>query len=133
MKHNASCSCGQLKLIYNGEIKRTAICHCFECQKKTGSVFAVHTRLEKSKADIEGKSTEYERIGDEGSKIRLHFCPLCGSTVFHYIDIEGYMDSIIVSVGNFADPTLPAPVFSVYNARKHHWVEIPESVTEQWD
>src|ERR1044072_8469445 len=99
MKHIATCSCGQLKLTYEGEIKRTSICHCFECQKKTGSVFAVHTRLEKSKASIEGRSTEYSRTGDEGGKIRLHFCPICGSNVFHYIDVDGFRDSVIVAVG----------------------------------
>lgn len=133
MKHTAACSCGQLKLIYDGEIKKTSICHCFECQKKTGSVFAVHTRLEKDKAVITGQSTEYVRVGDEGGKIRLHFCPICGSTVFHYIDVDGFRDSVIVAVGAFANPELPAPTFSVYKARKHHWVEIPASVTEDWD
>lgn len=133
MEHVASCSCGQLKLTYKGEIKKTSICHCFECQRKTGSVFAVHTRLEKSQAVIEGRSTEYIRTGDEGSKIRLHFCPVCGSTVFHFIEVEGYHESVIVAAGAFANPGLPAPTFSVYKARKHHWVEIPTSVTDDWD
>lgn len=133
MKNQTSCSCGQLKLIYEGEIKKTSICHCFECQKRTGSVFGFQTRLEKNKSTIEGKSTEFIRIGDEGGKIRLHFCPLCGSTVFWYIDVEGFTDSIVVALGGFANPDLPAPTFSVYKARKHHWFEIPLSVTENWD
>ncbi len=132
MKHTATCSCGELKLIYDGEIKKTSICHCLECQKRTGSVFGVQTRLEKAKAAIEGKSTEYIRIGDGGSKIRFHFCPKCGSTVFYYLEADGFMDSVIVPVGAFANPDLPAPTFSVYKARKHHWVEIPKSVVDDW-
>ncbi len=133
MKHVASCSCGQLKLTCEGEIKKTSMCHCFECQKRTGSVFGAQTRLEKDKTVIEGQSTEYIRTGDEGSKIRLHFCPTCGSTVFWYIEAEGFSQSVCVALGAFANPTLPAPTFSVYKARKHHWVEIPASVTDDWD
>ena len=133
MKHNASCCCGQLQLTYEGEIKRTSMCHCFACQKRTGSVFAVQTRLDKNKVAIQGQSTEYVRIGDEGNKIRFHFCPQCGSTVFYYLDIEGYTDSVAVAIGAFANPELPAPVFSVYKARKHHWVTLPDSVVEDWD
>lgn len=133
MKHEASCSCGQLKLKYEGEIKRTSMCHCFECQKRSGSVYAVQTRLEKKLSSVEGKSTEYIRTGDEGGKMRFHFCPTCGGTVFYYIDAEGFQESIIAPVGMFSNPNLPAPTFSVYRARKHHWVDIPKSVTDDWD
>jgi hypothetical protein len=133
MKQTASCCCGQLKLTYEGEITKTSMCHCHECQKRTGSVFGVQTRLDRSKAAIEGKSTEYSRVGDSGGRIRFHFCPFCGSTVFWYIDVDGYFESVCVAVGSFASPSLPAPTFSVYKDRKHLWVEIPTSVTEDWD
>jgi hypothetical protein len=35
----ASCSCGQLHLTCTGEPGRVSMCHCLECQKRTGSVF----------------------------------------------------------------------------------------------
>lgn len=65
MKHEATCCCGQLKVIYEGEITKTGICHCLQCQKRTGSAFGVQTRLEKSKVTISGDSTVYQRSGDE--------------------------------------------------------------------
>jgi len=133
MEHVASCSCGQLELNYNGEIRKTSLCHCLECQKRTGSAFGYQARFEKNKVSIRGSSTEYVRVGDAGGRIRFHFCPQCGSTVFWYIDVEGFFESIIVALGAFADPTLPEPTFSVYKARKHSWVEIPKSVTDDWD
>ena len=39
-------------------------------------------------------------------------------------EIEGWEGVIAVPVGNFADPDFPAPKFSVYENRKHEWVEI---------
>jgi hypothetical protein len=131
MAHKASCSCGQLSLTYSVDIKRTSICHCLECQKRTGSVFGVQTRLKRDQTEITGTSTEYERVGDEGTKIKFHFCPNCGCTL--YWEYEGNAEDYIAAIGAFSDPTLPSPVFSVYRARKHHWVEIPASVTDDWD
>lgn len=131
MEHKASCSCGQLSLTYSDEIKRTSICHCLECQKRTGSVFGVQTRLDGSKTATRGRYTEFQRTGDDGGKVTFRFCPQCGATVFWEIDtLPG---SVIVAAGAFANPNLPAPTFSVYKARKHHWVDIPSSVTDDWD
>lgn len=128
MKHEASCSCGQLKISYSGDITRTTLCHCFACQKRTGSVFGVQTRLEKSKAEITGESTVYKRVGDEGSEIFFHFCPKCGATV--YYESEWLKDNIAVPIGAFSDPTLPMPTFDVYRDRKHHWVIVPDGIVE---
>jgi hypothetical protein len=72
---------------------------------------------------IAGESTEWTRTGDEGGKITHRFCPICGATVYYTCD--DYPDVIAVPVGAFADPTFPAPSFSVYEARKHPWVSVP--------
>ncbi|MEZ4223492.1 MAG: GFA family protein [Polyangiaceae bacterium] len=131
MSHEATCSCGQLKLTFRGEITRTSVCHCLACQQRTGSVFGVQTRLPKDEVELSGRSTVYVRVGDDGGRISFHFCPECGATVYYFID--KMPDSIVVPVGAFADPHLPSPVFSVYEARKHAWVTLPDSVTEHWD
>jgi hypothetical protein len=36
---------------------------------------------------------------------------------------------VLVAVGAFADPNFPAPEDSVYECRKHAWVQLPSSVT----
>lgn len=128
MKHEASCCCGQLGLTYDGEIAKTSLCHCFSCQKRTGSVFGVQTRLDKGKTAIKGESTIYQRIGDEGNVITFHFCPKCGSTV--YYEAPWMPGSIAVPVGAFSNPNLPAPTMQIYGSRKHHWVTVPESAVE---
>lgn len=74
---------------------------------------------------IQGRSTQYVRIGDEGegSKATFSFCPTCGATV--YYEVEGLEESIAIPVGAFADPGFPEPTFSVYEDRKHAWVGLP--------
>ena len=126
MSHIATCSCGQLKVTYNGEFARTAVCHCFDCQKRTGSAFGYQTRVETAKIVVEGKSTVFQKRNE--GLTTFHFCPTCGSTV--YWNNEGLPGSTIIAIGNFTDPTLPGPTFMVYGNRKHHWVNRPDTAIE---
>lgn len=122
MSSVSSCCCGQFKLTYEGEIQRTSICHCFACQQRTGSAFGVQTRLEKNKISIQGASTTYKRIGDEGSEMTYHFCPKCGSTL--YWEAEWLAENIGVAIGNFCLSDSPTPSREIYENRKHGWVHL---------
>ena len=120
----ASCSCGQLSLTTRSQPIRVSICHCLECQRRTGSVFGVQARFQRDSVTITGASAQYVRFGDDGNKVTFNFCPKCGATV-HYT-LEGYDEtSIAVPVGAFADPGFPVPTFSVYEERMHSWVGLP--------
>lgn len=129
--HEASCHCGKLSLTYTGEITKTSVCHCFECQKRTGSVFGVQTRLDVTKTEIKGEAKIFKRTGDGGSEISFHFCPHCGSTLYWTADWAP--GAVIATIGAFCDPSLPAPVMQVYGNRKHQWVMMPESAVEYFD
>lgn len=121
----ASCFCGQLRIEVQGETLGVGVCHCLACQRRTGSVFAALAGFAAPFA-VHGTATEFVRTGDEGSSYRFRFCPVCGSTVFH--TEEGNDKYVMVAVGAFADPDFPAPQDSVYECRKHKWVQLPEDV-----
>jgi hypothetical protein len=123
---NASCSCGQLTAIVTGDPVRVSICHCFACQRRTGSVFGVQARFPKDTVTVAGESTVFERTGDSGSTGRFHFCPRCGAIVY-YTFLE-QPDVIALPVGVFTDPTFPTPAFSVYEERMHPWVTLPDGI-----
>ena len=98
----ASCSCGQLTAQVVGEPVRVSICHCLACQRRTGSVFEEQARFPRENVAISGTSTEYIRVGDEGSRVKFHFCPKCGATV--YYEPERLEEFLAIPVGVFADP-----------------------------
>jgi len=72
---------------------------------------------------VVGTATEFVRAGDQGARFRFRFCPICGSTVFH--TEEGHEGSVSVAVGAFADPGFSPPRVSVYDSRRHPWVQLP--------
>lgn len=123
---HAACSCGQLHVTTEGEPLRISMCHCFACQRRTGSVFGVQTRFARDKVQVEGRSTSYLRTADSGNRITFHFCPECGSTV--YYELEKAPELLAVPVGAFADPTFPPPTVSVYEERRHPWVGMPPDI-----
>ena len=115
----ATCSCGQLRATCTGEPVRVSICHCLECQKRTGNVFATQARFARDGVTVVGRSSQWSRQGDSGGTATFHFCPVCGATV--YWEPKELPDFVLVAVGAFADPDFPPPQVSVYGERKHAW------------
>ncbi len=121
-ERTASCRCGQLRVTVSGEPIRISVCHCLACQKRTGSAFSAQTRWPAECVEIEGESKRWTRTADSGQTTVYHFCPDCGSTV-HYSG-GNFPDVIAVPLGAFDDPYFSGPDYSVWEERKHEWVEI---------
>lgn len=118
----ATCSCGRLRITCVGEPVRVSLCHCIACQKRTGSVFGAQARFPAERVRVEGDSSQFERTSDEGNAVVFHFCPTCASVV-HFV-LGALPGFVVVPVGAFADRSFPAPTVSIYEARKHPWLEL---------
>jgi hypothetical protein len=102
---------------------RVSVCHCLDCKKRSGSSFAAQARWPADQVALEGRSKSWVNVADSGHRLTFHFCPDCGSDV-HY-DIDGKFDGLIaIPVGTFENPYSLTPRFSVWENRKHDWVEI---------
>ena len=78
------------------------------------------------RVQTEGNATAYGRRADSGSMVTFSFCPVCGTTLFW--ELEGQPGVIAVALGTFAEPGFGEPRFSVYEFRRHPWVEISAPV-----
>jgi hypothetical protein len=123
VEREAACSCGQLRVVVQGEPVRVSVCHCLACQRRTGSAFGFQARFARDRARIIGRGREFVRISDEGDPRTFHFCPECGATVYYVLGSAP--EVVAIPVGGFADPAFPPPQFSVWEARKHPWVAVP--------
>ncbi len=126
MKRTAQCCCGALTIETRTEPERTVICHCVECQRRTGSAFGVSAFFKAEDVDISGPSTAYVRIGTSGKRLEAHFCPTCGSTVYW---LPEFLPGVIgVGLGAFADPSFPAPAISAWERSRHPWVKLGHDI-----
>jgi hypothetical protein len=127
----ATCRCGQLSATCRGDPVRISVCHCLECQRRSGSAFAAQARFPLADVTIAGESRVWTKTNDSGAATDFHFCPTCGGNL--YYRGGGFPDLIAVAIGAFADPSFPAPRLSVWETRKHGWVEILGDAVEHCD
>ena len=112
-ERTASCSCDQLRATCRGEPARISLCHCFACKKRTGSDFTLNATYADEQVTIVGEARVYERYGEDGGNwVRQSFCPHCGTTLFHRIELRPGMVS--VAIGCFGTHEFPPPRFEVY-------------------
>lgn len=127
----ASCQCGQLTATCEGDPALVSVCHCLDCQKRSGSSFAGQARWPVERVAISGASHEWSRTGGDGGTATFRFCPTCGSGVWYTADTQP--DLVAVAIGAFADPSFPPPDYSVYEERKHAWLAITGEGIEHYD
>ena len=125
----ASCNCGQLSVTCVGpDPERISLCHCYLCQKQSGSTFGLQARFPREQLTIEGKSTTWKFPGEKPVSYRtcsdqgatFHFCPVCASTVYYTADND--KARIGIKIGTFADQTFPPPKITGYEEFHHPWV-----------
>ncbi|UTS91805.1 GFA family protein [Rhizobium anhuiense] len=122
----AQCSCGGLTVTLSQQARLVVACHCFDCQRRTGSPFGVGVFYPSDSVAVSGSQREFNRSAASGGKIRNYFCPNCGSTVFWRADnLPGFTG---VAIGALADPRSPAPALSIFEQSKHHWLHIDGAV-----
>jgi hypothetical protein len=120
----ASCQCGALTAeIADGAEPTVVMCHCIDCQKRSGSQFGSIVYYPAGEVAISGEAREFSRPTDSGYTFTTGFCPTCGSTV--YARASRMPEIVGVTVGTIATPSFPQPVRSVYEQSRHHWIELP--------
>ena len=118
----ATCSCGRLRIACDGEPDIVSLCHCLDCQRRTGSAFGVQAWFAEDRVSLpNGEIERHTSVADSGGSVHYGFCRSCGSTVFWRADKQP--GKIAVAVGAFADPTFPAPARSIWERRQHPWTK----------
>ena len=79
--------------------------------------------IPKSGVRLDGDRKIYERDADSGYRIRFHFCPNCGTTVYW----EGDRNPAVcgVAVGAFDTAAFPPPSDSIWEESVHPWLGLP--------
>jgi len=127
----ASCRCSQLRAECEGAPLRVSICHCTECQRRTGSAFSAQARFSADAVNLVGAFQTFERVADSGNRLTYRFCPSCGSTIAYQID--AWPDVIAVPIGAFEDEDFPDPVYSIYESRMRPWLRINGDAVQHHD
>lgn len=117
---SGQCGCGSVRIEARGPRAHAIICHCLDCQKRTGSPYGFGLYYPEDAVSVTGATTAYARPTLRGHTLTNQFCPRCGTTT-HWT--TGSMAGLVgLSAGIFAPEDIPAPDFSVYDDQRLPWV-----------
>jgi len=118
----AHCGCGALRVDADGEPAAVIVCHCSDCQRRTGSVMGVGAYFAKDMVKASGPAKAFTRTGRSGGAFTQYFCPDCGTALYWEAALRPGL--VGVAVGGFGGTALPLPTRSVWEENKHGWVTL---------
>src|SRR3546814_13145485 len=82
MERTASCHCGNLVLTCTGDPAKVSLCHCFDCQRRTGSLFSVAAFFSRDCVELPPGAKAFKRPSASGRDVSFHFCPDFASSLW---------------------------------------------------
>jgi hypothetical protein len=120
------CSCGAVRYRLTSEPLFTHCCHCLNCQRQTGSAFAINVLIERERVELLDASPEPVEVPRDGPGTHTIFrCPTCRIAVFSEY---GRPQVVFVRGGTLDNPSSVTPDVHIYTRSKLPWVTLPESV-----
>lgn len=123
--HRGSCLCGAVRLSVRGPLRDVVACHCSQCRKQSGHVWAA-TNAPAAAVTIEGEgNVAWYEASDKASR---GFCRTCGSFLFWR---EKGSDTVSIGAGVFDNPTGLRLVEHIFVADKGDYYEIGDGLPER--
>jgi hypothetical protein len=118
------CACSAVRYRLASQPMFIHCCHCLNCQRQTGSAFAVNLLIEADRVQVlAGAPQPVCAPRDHGGAQRIFRCPECQVALFSEY---GRREVRFVRGGTLDDPTDIAPDVHIYVRSKVGWVILPE-------
>ena len=101
-------------------------CHCTECQRQSGSAFAMSMPVKKDSLTVTGPTKQFTRMADSGNEVTGVFCPECGVRIYHVLSSSPEVLSL--KPGTLDDTNWLRPSTFIWMKSAQGWVPVPDGV-----
>lgn len=123
--HKGSCNCGGVVFTVSGDLAPPSACHCGQCRKQSGHVWA-STHVSQSALSLTRQdSLRWYSASDIAKR---GFCGTCGSFLFWKHNEE---DEISISMGAFDAPTQVALSRHIFVADKGDYYSLADDLPQR--
>jgi hypothetical protein len=107
----------------------TAVCHCDNCQRQTGTAFSIIVAVPAVSLEFEGQENlkEFLGKGESGSAVQRRFCQNCGSPIVTLAD--AFPGLGFIKAGTLNDRSWLKPTVNMWCESAQPWVEIDDSLS----
>ncbi|MCO5133069.1 MAG: GFA family protein [Phyllobacteriaceae bacterium] len=81
---HGGCQCGQERYKLTAWPLTLYACHCTECQKQSASMHGLPMLVPRNALEFTGNMKIWSRPTDSGNTTNCHFCPECGTRLYHH-------------------------------------------------
>ena len=124
--YSGGCQCGAVRYSIAAETLTAYACHCRECQKQSASAFGISVPIFVSSLDIKGETKSWRRPTDSSSYTDCHFCPECGSRLYHAGANRPGM--VTIKGGSLDEASSLSPVAHIWTDRAVDWLDLSDAV-----
>jgi len=122
--HQGSCLCGGVTFETTGDLSQPSACHCSQCRKQSGHVWA-STHMPDSALTLTAQdSLKWHAASDSAKR---GFCGTCGSFLFWKHNDE---DTISVAMGSLSEPTGLHLARHIFTADKGDYYDITDDLPQ---
>lgn len=122
------CNCGAVTYTARSSSLLTYVCHCGNCQKRSGSAFGMGMVLPVDDFEVKGELSCWERVSDTGQRNPRYSCAVCGNVIYGLgAYTPGFAKLMPGSLRNTRDIQPDVHIW-VENAQR--WVFIPDDVLQ---
>ena len=122
---HGSCFCGALRYRFEMPPLFVHCCHCSDCQKQSGSAFAINALIERDRITLlSGEPEPVEMKTDSGHPHDIYRCPKCQSALWSDYGRRRVM--VFLRVATLDTPSALPPDVHIYTRSKLDWVVLPD-------
>jgi hypothetical protein len=117
------CLCGAVQFEVRGPLRDVLLCHCAECRRWSGHVFAATSARKDDLVMLQSDALHWVVSPESESDARRGFCAECGSSLFWDAPAR---DTISIGVGSLDEPTGLKTIGHVYVSQVGDYYELPD-------
>jgi hypothetical protein len=126
-RFEGGCACGAVRYRLKTGPMFVNCCHCHDCQRQTGSAFAINALIETDRIDLlSGEPKPIRMPTDSGGVHDIYRCPTCQTALWS--DYGGRPKVRFVRVATLDDPEAMPPDAHIFTRSKLSWVGLPADV-----
>lgn len=126
MSLEGGCACGAVRFRLTNAPMIVHACHCHDCQRLSGSAFALNMWIERKFVEASGDDLVAFSVppGSSGKPHDVFRCAKCGAALWSkYHAAPG--DTLLVRAGALDDPAAITPDVHIFTRSKAPWFDLP--------
>lgn len=129
LPQTGGCLCGAVRYALTGPPLLVYVCHCHDCQTRSGAAFTLNMVIQTADLDVSGPAAKQERTTN-GRRIEQGSCARCGISL--WASAASAPDFATLIAGTLDDAAWVRPSVQTFVESAIPWAVIPDVRTVAW-